>query len=324
MRLKAIIVFIGLLLLIATFSIVESKDVRPYFYQSVGHYFHGSIWLYPGINPNTDEPILRFGNNSHYFYYDDYEEYYFDEEYFEEENYWDGSIEIGPNENITISIKGVTNRIYNPDIDWEISFNSWVDPWIESDTRLNLTIQLRFDGDGDGNFEYIVFLPENPEFLWGVEPSSTIGEPIDMTNGTIELYISRSDNTFASFFIGCSPFGSYIQVPFDLDTDGDGTGDYSDPDDDNDGHSDEYDWFPSNPNEWKDSDGDGIGDNADKDENGNGIPDDIEIFLAIGVLLIPIIIFVAFMRQMKKSKMKKGSEKEIKQITTSKFGPKNW
>jgi hypothetical protein len=321
MSLKVLSICIGLLLLLVMIPDVESKDIHPYYYQPGSHYFHSSIWLFPYVNHTSGEPSLFFKPNSRYFYYDDYSDYYEDPWYYEDD-YWDGNIEIGSNENLTLVLTDVDDRIYNPDIAWELSIDSWLNPIIAG---LNVTYQLRFDGDGDGNFEYIVEFNEDPQFDWLIEPTSFDGEPINMTDGTIELFVSRPDNSSVNYVIRCGPYNSYIQVPFDLDTDWDGTGDYSDSDDDNDGHLDNDDYFPANPNEWKDSDGDGIGDNADEDNNGNGIPDDFEIPLAMGIILIPIVIIAAFMKRMKKSK-EKGADKEeeIKPLTTSKIGPKNW
>lgn len=48
-------------------------------------------------------------------------------------------------------------------------------------------------------------------------------------------------------------------------------------DTDGDGVPDDLDWFPFDPNEWKDSDRDGIGDNADPDNDNDGMPDWWEI-----------------------------------------------
>ncbi|UCG69554.1 MAG: thrombospondin type 3 repeat-containing protein [Thermoplasmata archaeon] len=330
MRVKLPIVCIVLILLLASTPNVVSKDVRPYYYQPSGHYFHGSIWLYPGINQTSGELMLYFGHNPDYFYYDDYDSYYYDldiyaynEDIFGQETYWDSSVEIGPNENITFSITRIMERFYNPDIEWDFSLNTWIDPWDYSIPDFNITYQLRVDSDGDNNYEYIADYTEDLEF-WNLESTSTTGEPIDLINGTIELGVSRTDNLTVNYVIDCSPFNSYIQIPFDLDTDCDGLSDYSDSDDDNDGHSDRNDWFPINPKEWRDTDRDGIGDNEDKDYNGNGIPDHLEIPLVICIILIPVVVISASMKYMKKKKSKKKeSREEIKTITSSKLGPKN-
>lgn len=62
------------------------------------------------------------------------------------------------------------------------------------------------------------------------------------------------------------------------DNDIDFISDFRDPDDDNDGHSDEYDAFPFDPNEWRDLDTDGIGDNSDIDIDGDGFENMIDAF----------------------------------------------
>jgi len=321
MRLKVFAVGIGFLLFLVQIPCVESKDIHPYYFQHNDHYFHGSIWLYPSINQTTGEPMLRFGHNSHYFYYDDYEISYYDKGYlFEEESSYGGTVQVGPNESVSFSLSHINDRIYNSDILWEFSISSGVDPWDNSFDYDNILYELRFDGDGNGEFEYII---EFPDDFFRRNPSSTIGEPMDMTNGTIELIVTRMDNSSADYIIYCGPFSSYIQVPFDIDTDNDGEGDYSDSDDDNDGHSDREDWFPADPREWKDTDRDGIGDNTDSDYNGNGIPDDFEIPFAIGIILIPTIVIAIFVKRIKKSKQKKTDEDDLK-MTTTRFGPKNW
>lgn len=304
MSLKAFIICIGLLLLLAMIPYVVAQNDYP-------HHHQYPPQLYFKIEQSGSNVSLDFRPD--YYHFPHHRNYY-DPQY--------GTIEIGPNESLTLSLTGVTERIYNPDINIEISLASHTTPNIE---EVFLYFQLRFDGDGDGNFEYTADFPERPYDFWGLRPSSFIGEPINMTNGTIELDIRRQDNSTLDLVILCSSYDSDIQVPFDFDTDRDGIGDYSDPDDDNDGHPDIRDWFPLDSSEWKDSDWDGIGDNEDKDDNGNGIPDDFEIPLAMGIILIPILIIAAFMKRMKKSKEKEtDKEEEIKPLTTSKIGPKNW
>lgn len=322
MRLKVFaVVGIGFLLFLVHIPYVESKDIRPYYFQHKDHYFHGSIWLFPSINHSTDEPMLRFGHNSHYFYYDDYEIFYFDDKsLFDEESSYGGTVQVAPNESVSFSLTHITDRIYNPDILWEFSINSGIIPWDDSFDNDDVLYELRFDGDGNGEFEYIV---EFPGDFFTRNPLSTIGEPMDMNNGTIELIVTRTDNSSSNYSIYCGPYDSYIQVPFDIDTDNDGEGDYSDSDDDNDGHSDREDWFPTNSGEWKDTDRDGIGDNVDSDYNGNGIPDDFEVPFAIGVILIPLIVIAIFVKRIKKSKQKKTDEEDLR-MTTTRFGPKNW
>ena len=62
------------------------------------------------------------------------------------------------------------------------------------------------------------------------------------------------------------------------DSDGDGTGNYADTDDDNDGVDDSTDVFPLDATESIDTDADGIGNNADADDDGDNIPDVIDAF----------------------------------------------
>jgi hypothetical protein len=194
-----------------------------------------------------------------------------------------------------------------------IEFEICIDPANFDFEGVNLELQLRCDGDNDGEFEYVVDFSTihiMNRYIHETYPSSVEGSAIDMNGGTIELVISRTDSNPGHFTIDCSSY-SFVQVPYDVDSDEDGLTDYSDPDDDNDGHSDAEDIFPDDPTEWKDSDFDHIGDNADDDDNGNNIPDDYEIFLIAGIICIPIVLFVIVNKRIKN----KGDDKEEKAQT---------
>lgn len=253
--------------------------------------------------------------------FDDYYDYRQDAYYYYHND--NGIINLGPNENLTLAIHGVEDRLYDPNIEFEICLN----PNALDYEGMCLDFQLRCDGNADGHFEYMVdFTPVyiRNTYTHYTFSSATNGQAMDMDGGTIELIISRSGSNSEMLTIDCDS-NSYVQIPFDRDTDNDDAADYSDPDDDNDGCSDSNDFFPKDPNEWKDSDYDGIGDNEDEDDNGNNIPDDFEIPLVVGIILIPIVIIAAFIRRMKKkSGAKKQGEEEITTITTSRLGPKNW
>jgi hypothetical protein len=319
MGLKILSVCIGLILLIALFPNVESKNIRPYFHQMGDHYFHNPIWLYPYIDSESGEPALQFAPNSQYIIYD----YYDDNYYFDDED-WGGTAEIEAGQSITFTLDNV-ERVFNPDIYWEFSMNTWMEPWRTPEEDIDIIYQLRFDIDGDSELDYVVEVPQNSETEFVRAPSVISGEPADIVHGTIELEIIRNDSALGNFILGCGPFNSYIQVPFDTDFDYDGIGDYSDFDDDNDGHEDEDDWFPADPTEWKDTDRDGIGDNSDTDFNGNGIPDDLEVPLALCIILVPVVVIIAFIRRIrKKSNPESGDEFGDLKITDSATGPKNW
>jgi hypothetical protein len=242
-----------------------------------------------------------------------------------EDNEYTGyrAIPLGPLENMTLSIHGVKNRIFNPEVKIRIS----LDPAFGNEI-VYLGFEMRFDGDGDGDFEFIVHFNQSRiegDYDREIISSYRTGSPINMTNGTIELYIWRMDDLDQSLGLEVNRDTSYIQIPFDLDTDGDGEGDYSDSDDDNDGHYDYEDVFPKDKNEWKDTDGDGIGDNEDVDDNDNGIPDDFELPMAMCIVLIPILIIGILMKRMKKKSGGNDEEEpDFKPITTSRTGPKNW
>lgn len=282
----------------------DKSEYSHYIYRG-DHYLQESIWifLYSDNYMKVDDtpPSLVFAPNANYLHSPPGNAQDFDSFY---EGNWDwvGEIDIYPSQNLTLSISGVKDKIFNPDIYVFIDL-TWTGGGAPSDNNANIAIQMRCDGDGDGNFEYIINFPDNPGENDKVEPSSTSGQPIDMTNGTIELIITRTDNNSSPCTLWCSHHHSYIQAPFDVDTDQDGTGDYSDTDDDNDGHIDKDDYFLRNPNEWMDSDGNGIGDNEDEDDNGNGIPDILEIPLVVIIILITFIIIVI-------SRKKKFKEKE--------------
>ena len=161
-------------------------------------------------------------------------------------------ITIDPGENSTLSIRNVSDRFYNPDIDPYFSLDTG---WAVIFGFPHLNCTLRFDGDGNGVFEYSIDFEfeDTEDFSVGVEPSSTNGNPLNMTGGTIELDIARTDGGALDFDIFCT--NSPILIPFDIDTDGDGVTDFTDEDNDNDGYMDEDDEFPWDPDEWKDSEG---------------------------------------------------------------------
>jgi hypothetical protein len=323
MNIKIISVGIGLVFLLAIFPNVASEDYRFEFRMLPDHYFHGSIWLYPNENITTGQPGLDFYPNFDYiFYRGDYDDFFFEGDFFfldDEEYRWVDEIIIGSGEAVNLSISELSNRNYNPEIEMKLFTSYPFYPY--SDIAVNY--RLKCDGDGDGIFEYIAIFPENPSYYSEVEPISTMGEPKDMTNGTILLQISNSGDD--SVILEGGTYGTYLQVPFDIDFDSDGIGDYSDPDDDNDGHPDRVDVFSINSKEWQDSDWDGIGDNQDEDNNGNGIPDDFELPLALCILLIPFLVIFFILRiHKKKSDSGKGGESEAPQITDPKSGLKNW
>mgnify|MGYP000365500622 CR=1 FL=1 len=62
------------------------------------------------------------------------------------------------------------------------------------------------------------------------------------------------------------------------DSDRDGTGNYADTDDDNDGVDDSTDVFPLDATESVDTDSDGIGNNADTDDDNDGVADSDDAF----------------------------------------------
>jgi hypothetical protein len=235
------------------------------------------------------------------------------------------TIVLEPDGNVTLSIQNVEDRFFNPEIEAYISLVTYT-------YSIEVDCILRFDGDGDGDFEYIIEYPESS--FWGggstpqIRPLGSTGEPIDMTNGTIELYMWRADDRSDDLQLQVNREQCFVQIPFDLDTDGDGITDYSDVDNDGDGYWDEDDVFPLDPSEWRDSDKDGIGDNEDDDDNGNMIPDDLEIPLAMGIVLIPLVIIMAVMNKFKKkgNKEEEGEwgEEDIPILTTPHEGPKNW
>ena len=304
--------------LLLLFTVIPFAESHYYFRMNDNqneHYFQESIWLFLYSDNNnidfTDSPSLIFGPNHRYInWYDNYRNNF--GQYYQGPYNWAGHISIRSNENLTLSITGISDRIYNPDIDliMDMNYNTG-----STFGHHDITFQLRCDGNGDGKFEYIVNFPESPESGEEMEPTLVIGEPLDMTNGTIELvisyeYFSPELNSESSLVLICNPVQSFIQVPFDLDTDSDGIGDYSDPDDDNDNYLDIDDIFLRNSNEWEDSDLDGIGDNSDNDDNGNGIPDIFELPMAVFILLIPAILIWVFIKRKKKSDVKETESKK--------------
>lgn len=323
MNIKIISVLIGLVFLLTVFPNVASEDYRYEFFDSPDHYFHGPLWLYPFENITTGEIQLVFYPYFEYIIFrGKYEDDFFSLEEFldnnEEEITAVDELIIEPDETVNLSISNISDRLYNPEIDTRLSLGSY-----NYYSSVECNIRLKCDGDGDGTFEYTVLFPENPEWGDEIEPVTEMGEPKNMTNGTILLQISNSG--LYSIKINCEFMGTFIQVPFNIDYDSDGIGDYSDSDDDNDGHWDEFDVFPINSNEWQDSDWDGIGDNQDRDNNGNGIPDDLELPLALCILLIPILVIFFILRlHKKKSGSGKGGEEEAPQITDPRSGLKNW
>jgi hypothetical protein len=86
------------------------------------------------------------------------------------------------------------------------------------------------------------------------------------------------------------PFDLYPDDPFEW------------ADTDSDGHPDNSDAFPEDPKEWEDKDGDGIGDNSDPDLNYNNIPDDLELPLAVSIIVILGILIFTVERRLKKKK----------------------
>jgi hypothetical protein len=300
------LVIIGFLITLSLLLTGSSQDYYPDQY-----YEYGPPLLFFQAEPSDGNHSLVFGYNEPDFIVEEYP-------------FIRLSIELSPNENATFRISGVKDRIFDPLLDVRLFLD--ISNGFGSSDSLYLTLQLRCDGNGDGHFEYIVEFQQVLVYYYYVmelEPSQIIGEGINMTNGIIEFEIIRTDDINSSLFIEC--WGeSYIQVPFDKDIDGDGKGDYIDQDDDNDGYSDRIDAFPLDPKEWKDSDGDGIGDNADEDDNNNGIQDIYDLPLIMGVILIPIVIIAVLGKRLKKKSGGDKGEREIKPITTSRTGPKNW
>jgi hypothetical protein len=288
-----------IILAIVSFSIlavIPGAESNYYHYIYNGdHYFQESIWLFLYSdnfeNSNPAPPSIIFGTNANYVRSPAPPGVNYDiSRYFEEDYDYVGEIEIRPAENLTVS---------NAYID--LTWTGRVDDngGNPEDFNADITFQLRFDGDGDGNFEFIINF-KNPKADSEAQPTSTSGQPIELTDGTIELIISRADTVSSTFKLWCTHHHSFIQTPFDFDTDGDGIGDYSDPNDDNDGYPDSNDVFLRDKNEWKDSDWDGIGDNADEDANGNLIPDDFELPLLAVFIVIAVIIIIVFLRRRKK------------------------
>jgi hypothetical protein len=223
----------GLFVIMAISPCVISEDI-PYIYYNPFHdtpnlYFQcnqtwgnekyiedNHIFYYPV--PTGYEPSLIFGrDNSHPSSFIDY-------------GYATGWNNIYAEENLTLSIKGIKGRVYNPDIELEAHIFPYYKHWLLSNYSGNFSLQLRSDGDGDGVFEYIVDFPKtNTNFDMKLIPSYITGVPMDFTNGTIEIEIQLFGNSTKNFSIYGGPdVGSWIQVPFDKDTDSDGIGDFSD------------------------------------------------------------------------------------------------
>ncbi|UCF09093.1 MAG: right-handed parallel beta-helix repeat-containing protein [Thermoplasmata archaeon] len=144
----------------------------------------------------------------------------------------------------------------------------------------------------------------------------------------IFLHINAHNNTITNNFISNSETGIDFHVETEnnlisnntfvnnvvniwIDSDDDDTPDEldafpSDPeeweDSDGDGHGDNSDVFPNDPDEWSDRDGDGIGDNADNDFNNNLVPDHLEVYLAILIIIIPIVLILGLSVYLRKSK----------------------
>ncbi|UCF08171.1 MAG: hypothetical protein JSW28_00315, partial [Thermoplasmata archaeon] len=273
---KAETVLFGLILLlvITPGSAFGSQEDYPVYYE---HYWPQSPRFFFMDNATTGEPELTL------MAYVDHDRYI----------QGLGSFVLGPNESITLTIHGVLGLIPNPDIPFLLNLDTGIDPG----QKPILSAQLRFDSDGNGDFEYIVDFQSPLELAWGSPPSSTEGEPQNLTGGAIEFQLWRTDNSSMALqiFYGSSS----IMTPFDMDLDNDGIGDFSDEDDDNDGRVDENDAYPFDPNEWMDTDGDGIGDNADTDDNGNGLEDDYEVPVAMGIILIPFVMVALMMKRIR-------------------------
>ena len=146
--------------------------------------------------------------------------------YFYEYPQADGSsFDMDSKSNISLLIDGVKDMIFNPDIEIFIHIET-VYSLVEGNADLD--IELRCDGDGDGNFEYIIDFPEEEisiRFGETLRSPDEIGNPINMTDGTMELFIERTDPSSQILPIDCT-YESYIQTPFDYDTDSDGIGDF--------------------------------------------------------------------------------------------------
>jgi hypothetical protein len=186
-----------------------SSDNGFKYLEDPDHYFYEPIWLYPVPFPRSNPPSLRYTTNpAHYHFMVDPHS---DESAYP--NYWDGAIELEPNENISLSISGITNRIYNPDIIIEL-FPSYGNPLWAGYENAHFTFQIKCDGKSDGNFEFIADFPENPQSGSLVESISSTGEPENMTNGTIVLDISYTGSGYTE--IHCGELATYIKVPFEI------------------------------------------------------------------------------------------------------------
>lgn len=193
--------------------------------------------------------------------------------------------------NVSTTIQGSTFTVpFNVDL-W-FARNIGIVQRAEAGTVIKLSQATGPDADGDGVFDGLDALPNNPSETRDTDGDGTGNNadtdddndsvadaadefPLDPTesadfdnDGTGDNADIDDDNDGVPDVI--DPF------PFDIhntDTDQDGIADFYDTDDDNDTFDDEHDRFPLDASEWADNDNDGLGDNTDNDDDNDGRSD---------------------------------------------------